>query len=217
MNLEPLDSDLYRFAFSGIGSNAYVLVGSQVLLIDSGVQSQSLDFKRALEAQGFRADEVSHVLHSHGHADHFGTSFLFSKALCWMSVHDAGHVNARDESFSFARELGTTKFPVISEHLAYDSNLSLGGFSFRVLHTPGHTLGSVCLWEASRGWLFSGDTLFRGSCGRVDLPSGSATDMRRSLESLQRVSFDRLFPGHGPPVEKHQRANIDVALHVLGV
>lgn len=74
--------------------------------------------------------------------------------------------------------------------------LSLDSISFRVLHTPGHTPGSVCLIAGNL--LFSGDTLFAGSCGRTDFPGGSWKDMLASLKRLAQLEGDyTVLPGHG--------------------
>ena len=72
--------------------------------------------------------DLSAVVITHGHADHFGTSYLFPLARQFMAEPDAKFVNARDRSFSFADQLGTTKFPVIGESLYPGSVLFLGGF-----------------------------------------------------------------------------------------
>ena len=74
--------------------------------------------------------------------------------------------------------------------------IQAGGLTFTVLETPGHTWGSVCfLCEDA---LFSGDTLFAGSCGRTDLPGGESQVLRQSLEYLSELETDyRVFPGHG--------------------
>lgn len=75
--------------------------------------------------------------------------------------------------------------------------VELAGVSFRVLHTPGHTPGSVCL--AAEDHLFSGDTLFQSSCGRTDLPGGSWEQIRNSLKRLAALETDyTVYPGHGP-------------------
>ena len=75
--------------------------------------------------------------------------------------------------------------------------LELAGLSIRVLHTPGHTPGSVCL--LAEDTMFSGDTLFMDSCGRTDFPGGSGTQIRKSLLRLAALEKDyRVFPGHGP-------------------
>lgn len=74
--------------------------------------------------------------------------------------------------------------------------LDVGGFPFEVLHTPGHTPGSICLKIGHH--LFSGDTLFNNSIGRVDLPGGSMTEMKKSIEILKELERDLVvYPGHG--------------------
>lgn len=75
--------------------------------------------------------------------------------------------------------------------------LDLAGLSIRVLHTPGHTPGSVCLMVEDT--LFSGDTLFQDSCGRTDLPGGSWATILQSLKRLAQLEGDyTVCPGHGP-------------------
>ena len=76
--------------------------------------------------------------------------------------------------------------------------LSLIGTEFHVIATPGHTKGSVCYWAKEEEILFSGDTLFRGSCGRTDFPGGSVQEMRSSLAKLRDMLPDetQVLPGH---------------------
>ena len=75
----------------------------------------------------------------------------------------------------------------------------LGQHHFTVLHTPGHTPGSICLYSAEEGILFSGDTLFAGACGRMDFPGGNPAQMVRSLQRLRELPPETLvYPGHGP-------------------
>ena len=75
----------------------------------------------------------------------------------------------------------------------------LAGFSVTVLHTPGHTSGSCCYWLKEEGVCMSGDTVFCGSCGRTDLPTGSMSQMRDSLHRLFEILPEetQIFPGHG--------------------
>ncbi len=75
----------------------------------------------------------------------------------------------------------------------------LSDVEIRALHTPGHTEGSTCFYLPTEGALFSGDVLFQGNVGRVDLPGGDARDMERSLERVAALPPEtRVFPGHGP-------------------
>ena len=75
----------------------------------------------------------------------------------------------------------------------------MGEHRLSVLHTPGHTPGSICLYSAPDALLFSGDTLFAGTCGRMDLPGGNPEQMVHSLQRLRTLPADtRVLPGHGP-------------------
>ena len=79
---------------------------------------------------------------------------------------------------------------------AEGTRLTLAGLDITVLHTPGHTPGSVCLLIGNA--MFSGDTLFAGSCGRTDLPGGSWSQIQQSLHRLARIEADfAVYPGHG--------------------
>jgi glyoxylase-like metal-dependent hydrolase (beta-lactamase superfamily II) len=83
--------------------------------------------------------------------------------------------------------------------LAEGGEVRFGTVRLQVLHTPGHTEGSVCLLDHENGRLYSGDTLFAGSFGRVDLPGGSAAAMLASLDRLRRLDDGlAVLPGHGP-------------------
>jgi glyoxylase-like metal-dependent hydrolase (beta-lactamase superfamily II) len=76
-------------------------------------------------------------------------------------------------------------------------------FGFKVLHTPGHTKGSICLLDAKDKILISGDTIFADGVGRTDLPGGSEEDMEKSLEKLSSLKIEKILPGHGEPVLKN--------------
>jgi hydroxyacylglutathione hydrolase len=83
--------------------------------------------------------------------------------------------------------------------LAEGGEVRFGGIRLRVLHTPGHTPGSVCLQSVDEGLLFSGDTLFAGGWGRIDLPGGSPEAMVDSLLRLSELEAPTaVLPGHGP-------------------
>ena len=94
--------------------------------------------------------------------------------------------------------------------------LDFDGLCFTVLHTPGHTPGSVCF--LCEDLLFSGDTLFAGSCGRTDLPGGSWRDMAASLRRLAALEGEyRVLPGHGESstlsLERAENPYLELALH----
>lgn len=130
---------------------------------------------------------LTHILLTHGHYDHVGAVETLQQktgAEVYVQPEDTG----RPPMFPL---------PHLGKTYPDDGILKIDELEFRVWHTPGHTPGSVCLY--CDGVLFSGDTLFAGSCGRVDLPGGSAGDMRRSLAMLAQLPLPgdtKVMPGH---------------------
>lgn len=129
------------------------------------------------------------ILLTHGHFDHVGAvRDLVAETGCRVFIHP------EDLSLPTMLTAGTIPY---TDTYGEGSVLNLAGLTFRVLHTPGHTPGSVCLLTGDT--LFSGDTLFAGSCGRTDLPGGSRAKMMDSLKRLSSLEENyRVLPGHGP-------------------
>ena len=126
-------------------------------------------------------------------------------------------MNAKDTEITCSQFFSNVEFPKITDFPAQGRAIDFGEFKLQVLETPGHTAGSLCFFEESQGLLFSGDTLFSGSFGRTDLPTGSSENLAESLKKLQKESFKALFPGHGPVLngKEHNRENLLQALHTL--
>ena len=172
-------------------TNAYLVTdrtSGEAWAVDPAPASTLLLLAAAREAR------ITRIIDTHGHWDHVADNSALHKATgAPIAVHAAdAHMLSRPE----------IPHPWIPSHpdefLKHGQMLGLGAFSFKVLHTPGHTEGSVCLWEEREQVLLSGDTLFRGTYGRTDLPGGSAEKMRLSLKRLsalpQKTAF---YPGHG--------------------
>ena len=131
---------------------------------------------------------VAAVLLTHGHFDHVGAvRELVAETGCPVYIH-------RQE---LTMPLQITAGKLYYTHLYEDGDmLELAGLKIRVHHTPGHTPGSVCL--ETEGLLFTGDTLFAGSCGRTDLPGGSWQTILDSLNRLRQFDAElAVLPGHG--------------------
>ncbi len=153
------------------------------LIIDPGYEAAVIEER--LAALGLRAEAI---LLTHGHFDHVG-------AVRQIAAETGCRVFLQEEDLSLPPSL--TDGPLYYTDLYPASGtLSLAGMEVRILHTPGHTPGSVCI--IIDDVIFSGDTLFAGSIGRCDFPGSSIFRMRKSLAKLKSLTGDyRVFPGHG--------------------
>ena len=172
-----------KLALGAYQTNCYLLfTESEAVVIDPGYEADTV-----LDALAGR--KLKAILLTHGHFDHVGAvKELVAESGCDVYIHAAD----------------TTLPPMITAGQLYythtydegDTIRPTAGLELSVLHTPGHTPGSVCLiWKDQ---MFSGDTLFEGSCGRVDLPGGDPRVMMESLNRLASLEAEyQVHPGHG--------------------
>ena len=138
------------------------------------------------------------IVTTHGHWDHTGDNARVSEHTgAKIAVHPLDAHRLADPKPMWAPFDIPPSVPAIE--LAEGGEVRFGSLRLRVLHTPGHTEGSVCLVAHDDGLLFSGDTLFAGSFGRVDLPGGDPAAMVESLTRLRSFADGLIvLPGHGP-------------------
>ena len=137
------------------------------------------------------------IVSTHRHWDHIGDNAAVAEATgAPIAVHALDrHGLERPESRSAPFPIAPS-VPAIE--LAEGGRVAFGAIDLEVLHTPGHTEGSVCLLDRGSGLLISGDTLFAGAWGRTDFPGGSDVEMVDSLVRLSRLEPSlRVLPGHG--------------------
>ena len=177
-----------------IGTNCYLLFdqpSGECAVIDPGADAPVI--LRALDALGAR---VRYLLLTHGHYDHTGAVAALLNALppTAVYIHRQDFHTDYPELFPLEKDLESISFGGVNFYGEGD-RLALGQEEIQVLATPGHSSGSVTLRCGSL--LFCGDTLFAGSCGRTDLPSGSTRDILSSLARLGRLEGDfTVYPGH---------------------
>jgi hydroxyacylglutathione hydrolase len=181
----------------------------EAIAIDTAIPS--LAFVRdELEARGWT---LKLIVSTHGHWDHIGdNAALAAHTGAQIAVHALDRGRLERPSRGMAPFDIPPSVPAVQ--LAEGGTIRFGELRLEVLHTPGHTEGSVSLLAAADGLLFSGDTLFAAGWGRVDLPGGSAEQMAASLARLARLGDHvRVFPGHGPATTiGRERAWLDLVV-----
>lgn len=179
-----------------LNTNVYVLADErsrEAIAIDTATPCLPW-LADALDARGWT---LKLIVNTHGHWDHVGENKAVAEHTgAQIAIHPADNHYLLDPKPLFA------PFPIIPSvpavELAEGGDVRFGEIRLRVLHTPGHTEGSVCLVHEDDGLLFSGDTLFPGGWGRVDLPNGSPDAMAESIARLAGLDDAlRVLPGHG--------------------
>ena len=181
-------------------SNAYIVSAGRTCLIDSGISP--LKVLNHIRDYNIRIDTL---INTHCHFDHVGGNLKILslgkiEACCHES--DAKAIEAGDASYQMSDLFGEQPMMhPVGRKLKDGDYIDLDGVILEVIHTPGHTRGSICLYEPQTKSLFSGDTVFQSSVGRTDLKGGSMYDLERSLNKLtflvEERGVDKLYPGHG--------------------
>jgi glyoxylase-like metal-dependent hydrolase (beta-lactamase superfamily II) len=150
-----------------------------------------------LKAHGL---ELAVVINTHGHFDHIGgNAALLKDSDAELMIHSADRFlldNVCDHASRFG--LSAEASPAPSRELADGDTISVGELSLKVIHTPGHSPGGICL--LINDYLFVGDSIFAGSIGRTDLPGGDYGQLISSIKTnlLGLPDNTQVFPGHGP-------------------
>jgi hydroxyacylglutathione hydrolase len=189
--------DLLHAVVGPVATNVYVLADPrtrEAIAIDTATPS----LRWIAGALAERDWTLRLLVSTHGHWDHIGdNAAVASHTGAPIAVHrDDRHRLTTPEPLFAPFEI-VPSVPAVD--LAEGGEIRFGELRLRVMHTPGHTEGSVCLLSADDGLLLSGDTLFAGGWGRVDLPGGSAEAMAASIARLTGLEDrTRVLPGHGP-------------------
>lgn len=176
---------IYTLPLGQLETNCYLVADEDGI---AAVIDPAAAPERILQTARENGLAIQAILLTHGHFDHVGAVAGLTQALrCPVWMH---------ENELTLPEYLTDGPLYYTDGYGEGDTVTVGGLQFTVLHTPGHTPGSVCLRCGDA--LFSGDTLFAGSCGRTDFSGGSGSEMCRSLRRLAQLPGDlAVYPGHG--------------------
>jgi len=186
----------------GFVANAY-LVGN--ILVDAGILPSAIEPHRS---------EIDTIVLTHCHYDH--TAYV--KEISHMcnavvAIHRLDAPGLTEDHVSLSLHFGARSPGIPAQQLLSEGDC-IG--PLKVLHTPGHTPGSICLYLEEEKLLISGDTVFTdGGFGRFDFPGGDRVALAQSISRLDRLGVEGLYPGHGTPVRHDGRLHISAALKIL--
>ncbi|MEM2941363.1 MAG: MBL fold metallo-hydrolase [Thermoproteota archaeon] len=199
-----------RFVVGPLETNCYLVACQETLdaiLIDAGFseESDALSILKEIEVNSLN---VNCVLSTHWHPDHTsGNEYVRRKLGASILIHKDDAQMLNTEGFLLGFRVKPHK---PDRTLAERDFISVGRTRLKVVHTPGHTEGSICL--LGEGFVFTGDTLFAGSIGRTDLPGGSFEEIISSIRTKLIVLPDEtlVYPGHGSPssIGRERRTNL---------
>lgn len=205
-NEEPLSGTtqlrehLWRITPPAPSGNVYLLRDKlKTVLIDTGLY-QTFDYlTQELGQLGLRPTDIDLVINTHEHFDHIGgNAHLRHTALIAAHRNAATKIELQDEYVTHMKEnrqIGDD----FAVHLWLENRnlIAIGDYKLKILHTPGHTSGSICIYEPFEGFMFTGDTVVKGEYLTPMLESGSAGDFVNSIERLLTLKISALYPGHG--------------------
>ena len=202
---------------SPVDANAYLIMAPKSLLIDVGTNAKYV-LDRIKDVSD--PSDIELIILTHAHYDHWGAVEEVSRqtgAKIAIHTNDAGLLS--DDISSVAAMFGARGACFQPDILLNNSELiGLGNGSYlKVINTPGHTQGSICLYHSQSRSLFSGDTVFpEGGFGRTDLPSGDVRSLVDSLKLLAELDVDILYPGHGYVTKDDVSEQIRLSLQFAG-
>jgi len=193
--------------------NCYILwdeKDKEAIVVDPGEEGE-----RIIEVIRKDSLKIRSIVNTHTHIDHIGANdFLREKTEAPLLAHSADVFLLQNAELNLSTLTGKDRsFGLPDRVLEEGDEIRVGGFSLRILHTAGHTPGSICLYGDNK--LFSGDTLFAGGIGRTDLAGGNLRELQKSIKDKILTLPDEVvvYPGHGPSttVGKERKCNLFIS------
>ncbi len=199
--------DIVLIQLSDIDSNIY-LAGDTV--IDCGTGFNFTRLRDIFNALKKNMNDVKQIINTHCHFDHVGGNGYFLNAKVAIHEADAKVLEKGDGELSNANFFDGKLHPRKPDRILKEGDkLDPDKLDLEVIHTPGHSPGSICLYDKKRKILFTGDTVFSDGVGRTDIAGGDSKELESSLQRLLKFDVEKILPGHGEPVLKNANKTME--------
>lgn len=175
--------------------NTYLIEGPMRILVDPGHLNLLEHVEIGLRELGLEVKDIDLVIATHAHPDHVEAVKLFKDTGALFAIHELDWELIKEMGGYLGVDFDLNAYT--PDFLLQSGDLDIKGQQFQVIHTPGHSPGSVCLYWPERQALFSGDLIFKEGLGRTDLPGGDSTSLKESIKNLADWDIEWVLPGHG--------------------
>jgi glyoxylase-like metal-dependent hydrolase (beta-lactamase superfamily II) len=179
--------------------NTYLIDASVRTLIDPGHVQHFGHVEAGLAELGLGLDEIGLVLVTHAHPDHMEAVRLFRERSAKIAMHPMAWQLI--ESFGPMIDPNLDVSALRPDLFLEEGRPTAGGANLEVIHTPGHSPGSVSLYWPGEKALFCGDLIFRDGIGRTDIPGGDGSRLKESIRRVAEMDIELLLPGHGEVIK----------------
>ena len=209
---------VHYIAGVGYDSNVYLLEDEDPIVVDTGT-GMFVDATLEEMSKIVPLKRVGRIVLTHSHYDHMGGAAAIQKATggrIFLHEDEALPLKAGDSSLALEGMFGGKLRQLDLEPLKTGQKLNCGSSELEVLHSPGHSPGSVVLHDAATKSAIVGDTVFcDGGVGRWDLPGGDLVKLRKSIKRLEDLGLRNMYPGHGSYAEGDAQQHLRLSLNYI--
>jgi len=193
-----LIKNLYFYPEKGMmDSNTYVIKDKLSIIIDPGLPEFLPELVQDLHRDGIDPKDIDIIANTHLHGDHCWSNEAFKKLSgAKILLHPVQKQFGEAAAIQTSRFFGVSDAKFTEDRLVDSDKINTGEMEFELIPSPGHSPDSVCFYCRSEKILICGDVIFNQNTGRVDLPGGSADELKQSIEKLSQLEIEYLLPGH---------------------
>jgi len=216
-----LIKNLYFYPEKGMmDCNTYVIKDETSIIIDPGLTQFLPQLLQDLHQDGIDPKDIDIIANTHLHGDHCWANEAFKKISgAKILLHPLQKDFWNEAVIQSSRFFGVPAAEFTQDELLENDKLNTGEMEFELIPSPGHSPDSICFYCKKEKILICGDVIFNQNTGRVDLPGGSANELKQSIERLSQLEIEYLLPGHMDIVVGREKVKLNfefIKQYVLG-